>query len=203
MTPSYPSQCLPMPKPGRTMSFEYCWWRKNKVGRRESRALGLRNLPASTPRFCQTSHRSSVHIIINGLPSCSCLFSQTFQHIPATTAMDEGTLLLGACSCGRNHYLISIPTNPSESLRVLYDDRAEHSKPVVPVTKHLVVKVLTFHCSTHALATCSACTHKEYHSSLLPRRDSQLNSPCLYTHPCSTNEATFLWLLWDSAELLE
>ena len=40
--------------------------------------------------------------------------------------MDERTPLSGACSCGRNHYFIQVPSN-LEDIQVLYDDRAEHS----------------------------------------------------------------------------
>lgn len=43
------------------------------------------------------------------------------------TVMDERTPLSGACSCGRNHYFIQVPSNSLENLQVLYDDRAEHS----------------------------------------------------------------------------
>ncbi|KAK4691726.1 hypothetical protein P7C71_g5335, partial [Lecanoromycetidae sp. Uapishka_2] len=51
--------------------------------------------------------------------------------------MDEQQPLQGACSCGRNHYHISIPSNPVETFRVLYDDRTEHSRALslrVPLT---------------------------------------------------------------------
>lgn len=41
--------------------------------------------------------------------------------------MDERTPLSGACSCGRNHYFIQVPSKPLETLQVLYDDRAEHT----------------------------------------------------------------------------
>ena len=40
--------------------------------------------------------------------------------------MDESIPLIGACSCGRNHYFIQVLSNPQENLQVLYDDRAEH-----------------------------------------------------------------------------
>lgn len=44
--------------------------------------------------------------------------------------MDERNLLSGACSCGRNHYFIQVPSDPLETLQVLYDDRAEHSTSI-------------------------------------------------------------------------
>ena len=40
--------------------------------------------------------------------------------------MDQSEALIGACSCGRNHYFIQVPSNTEENLQVLYDDRAEH-----------------------------------------------------------------------------
>ena len=45
--------------------------------------------------------------------------------------MDHGSHLRGACSCGRNHYLIILPVNPLHSFQVLYDDAAEHSKTLM------------------------------------------------------------------------
>lgn len=50
--------------------------------------------------------------------------------------MDERTLLRGACSCGRNHYFIQVPSNTLENLQVLYDDRAEHSMLPLIVSAH-------------------------------------------------------------------
>ncbi|KAL9632553.1 MAG: hypothetical protein Q9164_005254 [Protoblastenia rupestris] len=42
--------------------------------------------------------------------------------------MEHDDQLRGECSCGRNHYLILLQSNPLRSLQVLYDDAAEHSK---------------------------------------------------------------------------
>ena len=48
--------------------------------------------------------------------------------------MDEEQPLRGGCSCGRNHYLIALPSEATlESLQVVYDDRAEHSKPATHI----------------------------------------------------------------------
>ncbi|KAL8735502.1 MAG: hypothetical protein Q9181_002774 [Wetmoreana brouardii] len=42
--------------------------------------------------------------------------------------MTEEAALQGACSCGRNHYIIISPLSFRETFSVLYDDRAEHSR---------------------------------------------------------------------------
>ncbi|KAF6234983.1 hypothetical protein HO173_006913 [Letharia columbiana] len=57
--------------------------------------------------------------------------------------MDERTPLSGACSCGRNHYFIQVPSNSLENLQVLYDDRAEH-------TLSLRVPLAQIHSTTYA-----------------------------------------------------
>lgn len=63
----------------------------------------------------------------NDFVTAILLNSQIYRSRPSNTAMDKGSSLRGACSCGRNHYLIALSSNPSESLQVLYDDRADHS----------------------------------------------------------------------------
>ena len=50
--------------------------------------------------------------------------------------MDESSPLIGACSCGRNHYFIQVLSNTQENLQVLYDDRAEHGIPLSTDTDH-------------------------------------------------------------------
>ncbi|KAL6713761.1 hypothetical protein ACLMJK_008253 [Lecanora helva] len=59
--------------------------------------------------------------------------------------MEQGSQLSGACSCGRNHYIISIPAHPFESIQILYDDTAEHSR-----TLSLRVPLTTIHSTTYA-----------------------------------------------------
>lgn len=73
-----------------------------------------------TSNLCQ-SHQFDVFV------TAILLNSQIYHSRPSNTAMDKGSSLRGACSCGRNHYLIAVSSNPSESLQVLYDDRADHS----------------------------------------------------------------------------
>ncbi|KAL8846768.1 MAG: hypothetical protein Q9221_008174 [Calogaya cf. arnoldii] len=41
--------------------------------------------------------------------------------------MDEATLE-GACSCGRNEYIIIAPASFSQTISVIYDERAEHAR---------------------------------------------------------------------------
>lgn len=53
-----------------------------------------------------------------------CLATYLFS----TPTMEEGTPLTGSCSCGRNHYIIYAP-HPRQSLQLLFDERAEPSKP--------------------------------------------------------------------------
>ena len=50
--------------------------------------------------------------------------------------MDESIALIGACSCGRNHYFIQVLSNTQENVQVLYDDRAEHGMLLSTNTDH-------------------------------------------------------------------
>ena len=50
--------------------------------------------------------------------------------------MDESIDLIGACSCGRNHYFIQVLSNTQENVQVLYDDRAEHGIQFTTSTDH-------------------------------------------------------------------
>ncbi len=42
--------------------------------------------------------------------------------------MTDKATLEGACSCGRNEYIIIAPTSLSETISVIFDERAEHGQ---------------------------------------------------------------------------
>ena len=76
--------------------------------------------------------------------------------------MDEGTVLGGACSCGRNHYFIQVPSNPEETLQVLYDDKAEHS-----MLLRLDIGQSAY--SQSSFSPRSTSSNPQYHLRFLPR----------------------------------
>ncbi|KAI9877482.1 MAG: hypothetical protein M1830_003779 [Pleopsidium flavum] len=60
--------------------------------------------------------------------------------------------LRGACSCGRNQYLIVVPQDSTASARVLFDDSSEHRRhQASPLTAWLRVPLSWYHSTTYSL----------------------------------------------------
>ena len=55
-------------------------------------------------------------------------FTQLPTFLYSISNMASEAALRGACSCGRNQYLIAIPSDSRTAAQVLFDDRAELRK---------------------------------------------------------------------------
>ena len=56
--------------------------------------------------------------------------------------MNQDQALRGGCSCGRNRFLITIPSNVSNTARVLFDDSTEQRKPYDSFLGHFTTSLL-------------------------------------------------------------
>ncbi|KAL8804262.1 MAG: hypothetical protein Q9200_005896 [Gallowayella weberi] len=74
--------------------------------------------------------------------------------------MRDGATLEGACSCGRNEYIIVAPT--FQTISVIYDDRAEHSRS-------LSLRVPLSHIQSTTFAFYPGETHTEIRRAFTPR----------------------------------
>ncbi|KAI2626467.1 hypothetical protein GGR54DRAFT_471935 [Hypoxylon sp. NC1633] len=60
--------------------------------------------------------------------------------------MSSGRTLRGSCHCGRNKYTIQVPTDASETARVLFDSTASHRIPsATPLSAFLRVPLQWYH----------------------------------------------------------
>ncbi|MCJ1361816.1 hypothetical protein MMC16_000916 [Acarospora aff. strigata] len=66
--------------------------------------------------------------------------------------MSRARPLRGACSCGRNQYLIIVPKDATEHARVLFDDSSEHRRHAAsPLTAWLRVPLSWYQSTTFSL----------------------------------------------------
>ncbi|KAL8995393.1 MAG: hypothetical protein Q9169_004870 [Polycauliona sp. 2 TL-2023] len=77
-----------------------------------------------------------------------------------TDAMSEDATLEGACSCGRNEYIIS-STSSSEKISVIYDERADHARS-------LSLRVPLSHIQSTTYALYPGETHAEIRRVFIP-----------------------------------
>ncbi|KAL8732978.1 MAG: hypothetical protein Q9166_002376 [cf. Caloplaca sp. 2 TL-2023] len=97
--------------------------------------------------------------------------------------MTDGATLEGACSCGRNEYIILTPPSILQRLSVIYDDRAEHGQWIpdaldptlieanvnITIARSLSLRVPLSHIRSTTYAFYPGETHTEIRRVFTPR----------------------------------
>jgi hypothetical protein len=122
-------------------------------------------------------------------------------------AMSHERPLQGACSCGRNGYLILVPENATEKAQVYFDVSSENRMIRTDLLQRPSLLTLLFRtfasCAFDCVATSADLVVSIVHSILLPRRNALRHPAHVHTASCTILQTKFLWLLRYAPNILE